>query len=172
MLLLVVAAQLGELQRSVVERPGGEACGKVLVDVGAVAAYLRDAGAGDQPPLGSGMPRTNGFVVRIEEVAERRVVDVVSTGWSENELLEEPRRMGPVPLRRARVGHRLRSLILGGESRRQDLGHLTDSANLRVQVEPGRRQQHLSASFGVPAFCVPWPGPRVSGGPEGPHLQS
>src|SRR4051794_27913788 len=138
MLLLVMAAQLGHLQCSVVECPGGEACGKVLVDVGAVAADLCDAGAGDQPPLGSRMPWADGFVVRIEQVAERLVVEVVSTGWSENELLEEPRRMGPVPLRRARVGHRLRSLILGGESRRQDLGHLTDSANLRVQVVPGR----------------------------------
>src|SRR5262249_61616024 len=53
----------------------------------------------------------------------------------EQELLEEPRGVRPVPLRRTRVRHRLHDLVLGAKRRRAALGLGTHGAK---RPEPER----------------------------------
>ena len=53
------------------------------------------------------------LVVRVEEVVERRIGTLVPRDvLLEEERLEEPGGVGPVPLRRAGLGHRLHDLVL------------------------------------------------------------
>ncbi len=93
------------------------------VDMGAIAGDLRDARPGQETPLRSGVAGAHGLVVRVEDVGvrvvERAVAAVV---LPEHERLEEPRHVGPVPLRRADVGHGLHRLVLGAEDAGQPLG--------------------------------------------------
>ena len=63
------------------------------------------------------------LVVRVEDVGVGIVEGVVAGGvLPEDEGLEEPGHVGPVPLRRADVGHRLDRLVLGAQDRGQPLG--------------------------------------------------
>ena len=72
-LLLVVQAQLEQLGRSLV-RTAVDDLQNGGVDVLAVLGDLRDAWAGDQPALGSGVTGADGLVVGVEQEAEALVV--------------------------------------------------------------------------------------------------
>ena len=90
------------------------------VDVLPVVGDLGDARAGDDAALVPRLPVPDSVVVRVEQVAERIVVEAVAAVLRrEDEGLEEPGRVRPVPLRRARVGHRLHGLVFGRQRRRQ-----------------------------------------------------
>src|ERR1039458_649378 len=69
------------------------------------------------------MAGAHGLVVRVEDVGERVVERAVAAVvLPEDERLEEPRDVCPVPLRRAHVGHGLHRLILGAEDGREPFG--------------------------------------------------
>src|SRR5262249_6432573 len=59
----------------------------------------------------------------------------------EQELLEEPRSVRPVPLRRTRVRHRLHDLVLGAERR-----------SVSARTERNALSQGTRGSFGVDAW--------------------
>jgi hypothetical protein len=116
MLLLVVQPQgdqLGEA-RLIAMTQEGIHC---LVDVGAVLRNFVNARTRQEAALGSRMPSTDGLVVRVEDIGVRTVECVVTGAvLSQDEGLEEPRDVGPVPLRGAHVGHGLDRLILGTQN--------------------------------------------------------
>jgi hypothetical protein len=60
-------------------------------------------------------------VIRVEQHAERRIERHEALALGEDERLEEPGRVGEVPLDRARVGHRLERAVLGRERRGERL---------------------------------------------------
>ena len=94
-----------------------------LVDELAVAGHLGDARAGDQPAFGAGVPIAERLVVRVEDVGEGVVVGAVGLGVRpQDEGLEEPGDMGPMPFRGADVRHRLHRLVLGAQGGGQALG--------------------------------------------------
>ncbi len=83
------------------------------------------AGAGARPPRSS-CSRGSG---------------IDGSGSPEHELVEEPGGVGPVPLRRRAVGHRLHDLVLGPERRGEGLG----------------ARPHGLESIGHGAPCTPQP---------------
>src|SRR4051812_2536945 len=85
--------------------------GEPRVDRRPVGDDLGDRRAREQPALRTRMAGADALVVRVEEVVVR-VVERGSTKRTEDEALEEPRRMSEVPLHGARVGHRLRDPVL------------------------------------------------------------
>ncbi len=137
MLLLMVQSQGDQLPQ-----PGliGMAQQRVhgAVDEGAIARDLLDPGAGDEATLRPGMPGAHGLVIRVEDVGVGIVEGAVSVRvLPEDERLEEPRDVGPVPLRRAHVRHRLDRLVLCAQDRGQPLG---GGPNMRIGIgEIGRR---------------------------------
>ena len=87
-----------------------------LVHELAVAGDLVDARTGEETALGPRMPIPDRLVVRVEDVGVGIVVRVVAGGvLPEDERLEEPGHVGPMPLGRAHVGHRLHRLVLGAQ---------------------------------------------------------
>ena len=122
MLLLVVEPQGDQLRQ-----PGlagiAEQTLHGLVDVGAIARDLVDARTRQEAALGSRMARPHRLVVRVEDVGVRIVEGAVAGRvLAEDEGLEEPGHVGPVPLRRAHVGHGLDGLVLGAQDGGQPLG--------------------------------------------------
>ena len=108
------------------------------VDVGPIARDLLDARTREEAALGPRMARTHGLVVRVEDEGVRIVERAVAVGvLPEDERLEEPRHVRPMPLRRTHVGHRLDGLILAAQDRRQPLGGGTNPGVGLQQV--GRR---------------------------------
>ena len=84
------------------------------------------------------MAGAHGLVVRVEDVGVGVVEGAVAGGvLAEDERLEEPRHVGPVPLRRAHVGHRLDGLVLCAQDRGQPLGRGPNPAVGAGQI--GRR---------------------------------
>lgn len=104
-LLLVVAAELDEVEQRLVEGPVLEPGDELLLDVLAVGRDLGDARAGHVSARGAGVTLAHGLVVAVEEIAEGGVARSVGRVGTEDELLEEPRGVGSVPLRRAGLGH-------------------------------------------------------------------
>ena len=85
-----------------------------LIDMAAIVADLLDRGPGDHASLCARMARPGGLVVRVEQEGVHRVeFDISRMELLEKERLEEPCHVGPVPLRRAGVGHRLHDLVFG-----------------------------------------------------------
>jgi hypothetical protein len=123
-LLLVVEAEGHELVDRLAD-VGREDGAHRTVDGLPVGPDLGGGRPGDLAALGPGVPGADGLVVRVEQVAEglveRLVAGVVGL---EDERLEEPGGVGPVPLRGADVGHRLDGLVLGTERRGQRLGEV------------------------------------------------
>ena len=132
MLLLVMEAELDEVGAAsvdtVVEEPAHR-----LVDV---APVLGDLGHARSRHSAASRPRiagTDALVVRVEEVPVGRVEGAVAGECRlEQERLEEPRRVGPVPLGRAHVGHGLDGLVLGRQGSGQRLGQVADLAVARA----------------------------------------
>src|SRR5258708_25531503 len=90
------------------------------------------------------MTRADGLVVRVEQVAEVGIEDVVAgEGGLEKKRLEEPGRVTAVPLRRAHVGHRLNDLVLrsqGSGERFREVAYaaIVRAQSLAVVVDAGR----------------------------------
>ena len=98
-----------------------------MIDMCAIRADLLDTGSAHEPTLIAWPAITDGLVVRIEQVRERRVEHAVRRHVRhEHERLEEPGGVGPVPFCRAHVGHRLDCLVLGAEWRGEVLGEGAD----------------------------------------------
>lgn len=74
MLLLMIAAQLEQPQRRLVVVAALEKFGHRGVDIFAIPRDVGDAGAGDQPAVGSRMSLADGLVVAVEQIAEGLVV--------------------------------------------------------------------------------------------------
>jgi hypothetical protein len=117
-LLLVVRAELDHVAQRralllVLEQPQ-----EMSVDVLAIGVHLRERRAREQPALRPRILRSNAVVVRVEQHAERRLERAVARQRRlECERLEVPARVREVPLRGARVGHRLERAVLGGKRR-------------------------------------------------------
>ena len=132
-LLLMGQAQAhdgGEGGESVVIGPV-EQTADSLVDVGPPASDGLVVRAGQQTSPGSRDAGADAVVIGVEQEA---VVFVPGrdTAGPQQELLEEPGGVGPMPFGGAGVGHRLHLLVLGRQQRRQGLGPPTH-ATIRVQ---------------------------------------
>jgi hypothetical protein len=93
------------------------------VDVRTIGRRFGNAGPRDQAALRARLPRTGRHVIGIEQVSESLIERAI--GRSERpqqKLLEEPRHVGAMPLRRARLGHRLHHLVFSGKWRGAALG--------------------------------------------------
>ena len=153
MLLLMVDAELDEC----CDLLGGQSArrlnqlGRGLVDVLAVTADFGRPGAGHHPPPGPGVTIADSLVVAVEQVVEVRVVGLVGAVWGEEEGLEEPGRVGPVPLRGARVRHRLNRLVLGrkrpGQHFRQ-ASRVVEPPCERANIELGLKSRHICVTLG------------------------
>ena len=119
-LLLVVGAE-----HQCVGEVGSDTCGEqlfdCLVDVRAVVDDLGDRRPGDQATLRAGVTSADGLVVAVVQEAVLGAVPDPLAGavGTEHELGEEPGGVGPMPLGRAGVGHRLDHLVLGAQRRTQ-----------------------------------------------------
>ncbi len=140
-LLLVVQTELQQLAGPRRDVPVEQLADRD-VDVLTVRTDLGDARSCDQPARDPRVPGSDGLVVRVEQEAE--VVVVGRVVRAEHEGLEEPRRVGPVPLRRADVGHRLHRLVLCAQRRGQALGERPHRAVVAhaITAGPARRRSH------------------------------
>ena len=124
----ILLAALGEL---IVERVAGEVS-QLLSRVVLVGGDLVDPGTGQQSTLRAGMTGTDRLVVRVEQIPEPRVErSIAGEMGGQDKGLEKPAGVGPVPLGRAGVGHRLDRLILSRQRPGQLLGQ---AANLHITV--------------------------------------
>ncbi len=125
MLLLVVQADLQDAQHLRQRRRVGarqQALDR-LVDMRPEGGDLRTVRPGQEAAQRARMPGTGGHIVGIEQVAEAGVEDRVARQMrQQQELLEEPGGMRPMPLGGAGIGHRLHDLVLGAERRRASFG--------------------------------------------------
>ncbi len=137
-LLLVVQPELDDRTRVVVRVASLEAPHQPqdgVVDVAPVGEHLGERRARQEAPLAARRRRAHGLVVGVEQEREARVERAVADHVrAEHEGLEEPARVGEVPLGRARVGHRLHELVLGRERLGEGQRAGTDGA---VSVEEG-----------------------------------
>src|SRR4029453_12932649 len=70
----------------------------------------------DEPAPRPRVTRSGRDVVRVEEIGELRVENAIAGEMrDQEELLEEPGCVRPVPLGRARIRHRLHHLVLGAQ---------------------------------------------------------
>ena len=129
MLLLVVDADLDQRR----DRRQGVLAGLVKefhhrgVDMPAIGGDLVGAGPGEVAALVAGVARSGGDVVGIEQEGVVRVKGLVALAvLAEQELLEEPGRMGAVPFRGAGVRHRLDQLVFRGQRGGAALGLVAD----------------------------------------------
>ena len=140
MLLLVVEADLEDrddaLEKRLVGRLDERLDGRV--HVGTVGGDLLRVGTRDEPSPRTLVTRPRGDVIGIEEIAETGVEHLVARlVRPEQELLEEPGRMGAMPFRRARIRHRLDDLVLRRQRRR---------AALRLAADGAKRCEPLAAA--------------------------
>jgi hypothetical protein len=136
-LLLVVETERHEIEH--VRRQPIESLEHGGVDVTPVRGDRLDAGSGQQPALGTRMPRPDGLVVGVEQEPELGVeLLMVRFGPSKDEGLEEPRRVRSVPFRRAHVRHRLDRLVLGRQWCSELLGQRAHRAEQRRECARGR----------------------------------
>ena len=165
-LLLVVYPELDERTHRLVRRRMEEPV-HGLVHVGPVAPDVGGPGTGQKTSLGSRMSGADRFVVGVEEEpvgrVERAVADLMG---AEQERLEEPTGVGPVPFGRADVGHRLDRLILWREGCGQLLGERPDGLEPHGEVLVLGSAQQIghpvpSCSPGHPRR--PWQGPPGDG---------
>ena len=145
MLLFVVRPEFDDVSEGVavgaVER--GE---HRLVDLGPVARHLGQRRPRHEAPLGTRVARPDGVVIAVEQEPVLGPVPVPSAPSvrAEHEFGEEPGGVGAMPLRRARVGHRLHQLVLDRQRRGQAFrarSHLDvallELADSHVEIKPG-----------------------------------
>jgi hypothetical protein len=102
-LLLVMQAELEPRPRAVVERAGRERMRHAAIDRGAIGVHAIEARVREHAPARPLDARADRLVVAVEQELERRIKRLAA----EHERLEEPGGVCEVPLRGARVGHRL-----------------------------------------------------------------
>ena len=143
MLLLVIetdledAQHLGELRSAgLVDEPHDRS-----IDMRAIGRDLAVGRPRHQSALRARMPRPGRDIVGVEQIGELLVEDAVARQMrQQQELLEEPGRMRPMPFGRTGVRHRLDDLILVGKRRRAPLGF---AAHLPEGLDPGA--PHIAA---------------------------
>ncbi len=125
MLLLVMKAKFDK-RRDVTDSRGrrvGQQTQYARLDMGAIARHFRGVRPRHQPAVRARMTRTGADVIGIEQKCEVRIIYAIGGNVRrQNELLEEPRRVGAMPLDRTGVRHRLDDLILGRQRRSTPLG--------------------------------------------------
>ena len=134
-LLFVVESQLHEFEPPGVEVALPQGPQDREIHVVAELGHAGHVRAGDHAPLRPRLTFADRLVVAVEQVAERLVEHLVGNRIGQHELLEEPSGVGPVPLGRTGVGHRLHDLVLGAQSSGQGLGV---SAHRTVGLRIGR----------------------------------
>ena len=93
------------------------------IDVGAKRRHAFAVRPREEAAPWPRVARASRHIVRIEEIGELRIEDAVAGKMRhEEELLEEPGRVRPVPLGRARIRHRLHHLVLGAQRSGAALG--------------------------------------------------
>jgi hypothetical protein len=147
-LLLVVQAERGERGDLAVVAARGEERVHPLVDIGAVAPHLRQVGPRHEAALGPRVALADAVVIAVEEDAKRRIErPELRLEALEDERLEEPGDVREVPLRRARVGHRLHLAVLGRQRRSQRDARFADGRVVRSEGagrgQAGRGQGRL-----------------------------
>jgi hypothetical protein len=154
MLLLVVEADLQDAQHlrklGLVHRRYQSLDGGV--DMGAKIGNLGAVRPREEPALRSRVARAGGDVIGIEQIGELRVERPVAGKLrDQQELLEEPGGMRPVPLGGARIGHRLHHLVFGTKRRRTPLGLRAHGAKGRAPDRPRivRRRRDVVDCCGV-----------------------
>ena len=113
MLLLVVEAKLEPPTRITVERAVQECMRYPGIDRCAIRVDPVQARPREHAAPRSLDPRADRFVVAVEQERVRRIERLAA----QHERLEEPRGVREVPLRRARVRHRLDDVVLGRQRR-------------------------------------------------------
>ena len=94
-----------------------------FIDVTPICTYVFGGRARDQPAFVTSVPGAFALVVGVEEELEFGVERLVAVKeFQQEERLEEPRDVGPMPFRRADVFHRLDLLVFWGERRCEVLG--------------------------------------------------
>ena len=126
-------------------------------DVVPIGHHLGHARPRDEAALRPRMPRSNGLVIGVEEIFERRIERPVSRRVrAQQEGLEEPGRVREMPLGRARIRHRLHGLVFRRERFRELFGEGADgeeAVDLRRRVcRRGLRYRvrHMLASLRSP----------------------
>src|SRR5687768_688258 len=98
MLLLVIDAELDQLQRPRRHSAVAEETRQGFIDVVAIGANLTGAWPRQQPASGARLPRPDTLVVGVEAILETLVEDLIAGKERlEQERLEEPRRMREMP---------------------------------------------------------------------------
>lgn len=120
-LLLVMTAQLEQLEAALVDVVRLEGRDHGLVDPRPEVGDLGDRWPRDEPALGARLPGPDRLVIRVEQEAEHRLRRHVPGHPAQDELLEEPRGVRAVPRRGAGGGHGLGDLILGTEPGREQV---------------------------------------------------
>ena len=111
-LLLVVDADLDEPGDLCVDA-AGEQRPQAVVHMGAIGHDPLARRPCEQPPLGARLPRALALVVGVEAVVEAVVEHpVAGQVLGKDKCFKEPRHMREVPLRRARILHRLDRHVL------------------------------------------------------------
>ena len=141
MLLLVVQAELDEIERFHRQRAAGEQRAHALVHVRAVAQHLVETRAREHPALRPRILLADAVVIRVEEETERGIEGPVRrVAALEHEGLEEPGGVREVPLHRARVRHGLQRAILRAQALRQALARLANRGETLCQLALGERR--------------------------------
>lgn len=158
-LLLVLEPQFQEVRAGRRERRVEEEVRHRAVDEAPVVQDPREIGPGEQAALRTRVPFPDGDVIGIEEDPEMRIEGTIARRMRlEQERLEEPGRVGQVPLDRARIRHRLERAILRREPGRQRPGGVADA------LEPPRRACRVGFDEGRPRRRLArrirhWPSP-------------
>ncbi len=126
--------------------------------MGAIAGDLGGVGPGDEAALGSRVPRAGRHVIGIEKEGEAFVESTVGGRVRlEQELLEEPGRVGAVPLGRARVRHRLHDLIFRREQRGAAFGLAAHRAKGLKPMSRGSTKVSAAAAAGGSTKSIEFP---------------
>ncbi|MNT12529.1 hypothetical protein D3C72_1474600 [compost metagenome] len=118
----------------------------MLVHMAPVGQHPRQGRPGQQPPLRAWLAWPEGLVVGVEEIGEAGVEDgVAGQPLAQQEGLEEPGRVGQVPLGGAGIGHGLHHHVLFAEGSHQ---RFAVAAYVQVLVEQcGAVHRRLSAAL-------------------------
>ena len=130
MLLFVMQTERDQVHQ---RRFGSHVCvqtvqepGHRFVDVRPIVGDLGDRRTADEAALATRVATADGLVVGVEQVREVRVGGPPTDMRVQHERVEEPRRVGSVPFRRADVRHRLDRLVLSRQRLGQRIGERPD----------------------------------------------
>ena len=122
----------------------------MLVHVGAVAEHFHDRRAGQQPPLRPRPARPHALVIRVEKGPKLGMEGPIT--WQvrrQHERFEEPRRMGQMPLHRARIRHGLDDIIFRRQRLAQGFRAAADGSIASARAAPSAVAE---PACGTPGF--------------------